>query len=207
MQDNIKRSIDILGAVVLAIIAGPVLFFSVILIFLVIGRPILYRQERAGHRGRSFFLYKLRTMTDQRDTSGALLPDSMRLTRLGRLLRRFSVDELPQLWNVLIGDMSLVGPRPLLASYLSRYSPFQHQRHNVRPGITGWAQISGRNALTWDEKFELDVWYVNNRSLLLDFRIAVRTLWIVLFGNDGLNGDSPPEFKQTLVHSQSDCSR
>lgn len=143
------------------------------------GSPI-FTQMRAGIHARTFMLYKFRTMTQARDPRGNLLPDDERLTAFGRFLRQTSLDELPQLWNVLKGDMSLVGPRPLLPDYLQRYTPFQRRRHEVRPGITGWAQIHGRNALSWEAKFELDVWYVDHRSLWLDVKIVGLTLLAVL---------------------------
>jgi len=139
-----------------------------------LGRPVFFRQTRAGLRGRPFRMVKLRTMTDDCGQDGALLPDGQRLTEFGRLLRSTSLDELPELWNVLTGDMSLVGPRPLLMDYLPLYSAEQARRHDVRPGLTGWAQVNGRNAISWDEKFRLDVWYVDNRSMWLDLMI----LWL-----------------------------
>jgi sugar transferase EpsL len=144
------------------------------------GSPVLFRQIRPGYRGQPFTLYKLRTMNNSQDGTGAIAPDAVRLTPVGRLLRRLSIDELPQLWNVVRGDMSLVGPRPLLMRYLDRYTPEQARRHDVKPGITGWAQVNGRNALTWEEKFKLDVWYADHQSLWLDIRILVITVWRVL---------------------------
>jgi sugar transferase EpsL len=147
---------------------------------ILLGRPVLFRQLRPGLHARPFALLKFRTMTDARDEHGHLLPDSVRLTRFGRLLRRTSLDELPELFNVIAGDMSLVGPRPLLMEYLPLYTPEQARRHEVRPGITGWAQVNGRNAISWEEKFRLDVWYVDNRSMLLDLRILYTTALKVL---------------------------
>ena len=144
------------------------------------GSPVLFKQQRPGLHGKPFMMSKFRTMTDARDGDGNLLPDADRLTRLGRFLRSTSLDELPELFNVLKGDMSLVGPRPLLMRYLDRYTPEQARRHEVRPGITGWAQINGRNALSWEDKFTLDVWYVDHCSLLLDMRIILQTIWKVL---------------------------
>jgi len=161
----------------------PVSLAVGIAIWLRMGSPILFVQERPGAGGELFRLVKFRTMNDSRSPDGNLLPDADRLTRLGRVLRKFSLDELPEFWNVLKGNMSLVGPRPLLAEYLPLYSPEQARRHEVRPGITGWAQINGRNALTWDEKFAHDVWYVDNRSLWLDIRILARTARSVLGGH------------------------
>jgi len=150
------------------------------------GTPVLFRQRRPGLHGKPFICYKFRTMTDSRDSDGSLLPDSERLTGFGRFLRKTSLDELPELFNVLKGDMSLVDPRPLLMQYLDRYTPEQARRHEVKPGITGWAQVNGRNALTWEEKFKLDVWYVNNRSLWLDLKIIAMTIWKILI-REGIN--------------------
>jgi lipopolysaccharide/colanic/teichoic acid biosynthesis glycosyltransferase len=149
-----------------------------------LGSPVLFRQKRPGQSGQIFELIKFRTMTDAQDSNGNLLPDDERLTSFGRRLRRLSLDELPTLWNVIRGDMSLVGPRPLLVQYLDRYTPEQSRRHEVAPGITGWAQINGRNAITWEEKFELDVWYVENVSLRTDLAILFRTVVQVLAQRD-----------------------
>lgn len=170
----IKRVFDFAAALAaLLILLLPLLVLS-ILVRRRLGTPVFFRQTRPGLGGRPFEMLKFRTMTDERDAAGTLKPDSERLTEFGRWLRATSLDELPELWNVLKGDMSLVGPRPLLMQYLPLYSPRQARRHQVRPGITGWAQVNGRNALTWPQKFELDVWYVENRSLWLDLRI----LWL-----------------------------
>jgi len=171
-----KRIFDVTVASLLILTLSPILIIISILILLVMGRPILFIQQRAGYKGIPFRIYKFRTMTNERDSSGQLLPDNMRLKRFGRFLRKTSLDELPQLWNVLKGDLSLVGPRPLLMQYLDRYTPEQARRHEVRPGITGWAQINGRNAISWEEKFKLDVWYVDNRSFWLDMKI----LWLTI---------------------------
>jgi lipopolysaccharide/colanic/teichoic acid biosynthesis glycosyltransferase len=150
------------------------------------GRPIFFRQQRPGRFVKPFWLLKFRTMSDRRGAGGKLLPDADRLTRIGRMLRATSLDELPQLWNVLRGDISLVGPRPLLMQYLPRYSPEQARRHDVIPGITGWAQINGRNALTWEEKFALDTWYVDNWNMILDLRILMLTL-VRILRRDGIS--------------------
>jgi lipopolysaccharide/colanic/teichoic acid biosynthesis glycosyltransferase len=175
-----KRTFDFLiAALVLAILSIPLLFLAAE-VRRRLGSPVLFRQIRPGLSGRPFEMLKFRTMTDERDTGGALKPDSERLTAFGRWLRATSLDELPELWNVLRGDMSLVGPRPLLIQYLPLYSARQARRHEVRPGITGWAQVNGRNALTWPQKFELDVWYVENRSFWLDLRILWMTVLSVL---------------------------
>jgi lipopolysaccharide/colanic/teichoic acid biosynthesis glycosyltransferase len=178
----LKRFFDIvLAAVMLAIMLAPMLVIAV-LVLIDLGVPVMFAQQRPGLRGRPFLLFKFRTMTDARDERGELLADDLRLTRFGRFLRRTSLDELPELANVLIGDMSLVGPRPLLMEYLPLYTQRQARRHEVRPGITGWAQINGRNALGWEEKLELDAWYVEHRSLLLDLRILAVTLVRVVTG-------------------------
>jgi lipopolysaccharide/colanic/teichoic acid biosynthesis glycosyltransferase len=178
--DVLKRAMDVLGAGIALVIVSPVLLIAAILVALRLGRPIVFRQVRLGRGGRPFTVLKLRTMTDPTDASGRPLSDAARLTPLGRALRASSIDELPQLANVIAGDMSLVGPRPLFASYAELYSPEQRRRHDVRPGLTGLAQVSGRNALNWPEKFALDVWYVDHRSLALDLRILARTIWRML---------------------------
>jgi sugar transferase EpsL len=187
---------DIFGSILGLAILSPALAGAALAIRLTMGRPLLFRQYRRGLRGEIFDLYKLRTMSAERDGSGKLLPDEQRLTPLGILLRRTSVDELPQLWNVLAGDMSLVGPRPLLACYYERCNTRQIRRYDLKPGITGWAQVRGRNALTWEEKFELDLWYVDHRSLWLDIGIAGLTLLAVLRrqGISGAGHATMPEF-------------
>lgn len=177
---RLKRGMDIVGAATGLLLCAPILAVIALLVRLKLGSPILFRQQRPGLHGKPFTLYKFRTMTDARDADGNLLPDAERLTNFGRFLRRTSLDELPELINVLKGDMSLVGPRPLLIQYLQRYTPEQARRHETRPGITGWAQINGRNALSWEEKFHLDVWYVDNVSLWLDLKILFLTVWKVL---------------------------
>jgi lipopolysaccharide/colanic/teichoic acid biosynthesis glycosyltransferase len=175
VSDFLKLWIDkAVSAVALALLAFPMAALA-FLIWLSMGRPIFFQQRRAGYKGKPFTLVKFRTMHNARDGQGRMLPDKDRLTRVGIFLRRSSLDELPQLWNVLIGEMSLVGPRPLLVDYLERYSPEQARRHEVRPGITGWAQVNGRNALDWEHRFRLDLWYVNHRSLALDAKIICRT--------------------------------
>lgn len=176
----LKRIFDIIFSLILiSILVIPMVFLS-LLIYLFLGRPVLFRQTRPGLNGKPFVLYKFRTMTNKTDPQGNLLPDEERLTRFGQFLRATSLDELPELINVLKGDMSLVGPRPLLMEYLPLYSKEQARRHEVRPGITGWAQVNGRNALSWQDKFKLDVWYVDHVSFLLDLKILVMTLLKVL---------------------------
>jgi sugar transferase EpsL len=171
-----KRGFDIVAALILLLLLALPGAVLAVWVRLALGKPVLFSQVRPGLGGKPFTMYKFRTMTNARDAKGELLPDALRLTRFGRFLRASSLDELPELWNVLKGDMSLVGPRPLLMEYLPLYSSFQARRHEVRPGITGWAQVNGRNALSWEERFELDVWYVDHHSLWLDLRI----LWLTV---------------------------
>ena len=176
------------------------------LVRLKIGSPVLFRQVRPGLHSRPFTIYKFRTMTDERDENGDLLPDGDRLTRLGRFLRKTSLDELPELFNVIKGEMSLVGPRPLLMRYINRYTPGQARRHEVKPGLTGWAQINGRNAISWEDKFELDVWYVDNWSLKLDLQIIGMTIKKVL-KREGVSaeGDATmPEFNPQITQIDAD---
>lgn len=171
-----KRAFDLLIALAAFLLLGPLLLAVGILVRARLGAPVLYSQLRPGLHGAPFVIYKFRTMTDQKDAEGNLLPDDQRLTPFGRFLRSSSLDELPELLNVLKGDMSLVGPRPLLMEYLPLYSAEQARRHEMKPGITGWAQVNGRNAISWEEKFKLDLWYVDNQSMQLDCRI----LWMTL---------------------------
>lgn len=180
VQAYLKRVFDIVVSAVALTVLAPVMGLIALLVWRTMGRPVLFRQARPGLHGKPFVMYKFRTMRDLRDAEGNLLPDEARLTPFGRWLRATSLDELPELVNVLRGEMSLVGPRPLLMEYLERYTPEQARRHEVKPGITGWAQIHGRNNLSWDERFKLDVWYVDNWSLWLDVKILWRTLWMVL---------------------------
>ncbi len=175
-QRLLKRAFDFTLALLAIACLGPAFAICVLLVRVFLGRPIFFRQERIGHMGRTFTIYKLRTMLDTRDERGNLLSDGERLTAFGRWLRKTSLDELPQLWNVLQGEMSLVGPRPLLPQYLPRYSAFQRRRHEAIPGITGWAQIHGRNDTEWEKRFEFDVWYVDNWSLRLDMKILMSTI-------------------------------
>ncbi len=181
-----KRFFDLLVAIPALVLFLPLLTIIALCVRFLIGRPILFVQQRPGLHGRPFYLYKFRTMTEGRDEEGKLLADSERLTPFGRFLRKTSLDELPELWNVLKGDMSLVGPRPLLMEYLDRYTPEQARRHEVRPGITGWAQVNGRNAISWKERFSLDVWYVDNWSLWLDCKILALTV-VKTLKREGIN--------------------
>jgi lipopolysaccharide/colanic/teichoic acid biosynthesis glycosyltransferase len=176
MYDAVRRLMDIAGATLGLLIFSPVMLWAAMRIRSEMSPPALFTQARAGKGGRPFKLYKFRTMTNERGPNGELLPDAERLTPFGGWLRGTSLDELPQFWNVLKGDMSLVGPRPLLLDYVPRYDEYERRRLEVLPGITGWAQINGRNAISWQEKFALDVWYVENRSLSLDVRIILLTI-------------------------------
>ena len=181
-----KRTTDIVGSGIGLLLLWPVLAVVAVLIWRDVGSPILFQQRRPGLLGKPFQMVKFRTMRDAVDTDGRPLSDAERLTKLGRFLRSSSIDELPELWNVLRGEMSLVGPRPLLMEYLSLYSPEQARRHEVRPGVTGWAQVNGRNAISWDEKFALDVWYVDNLSLWLDLKVIWLTIRKVI-KRDGIS--------------------
>ena len=201
-----KRILDVaLSSLALAALA-PILGVLSILIRWRLGSPILFRQQRTGHHGQLFTCLKFRTMTDTHDANGQLLPDALRLTPLGRFLRSTSLDELPELLNVIRGEMSLVGPRPLLPEYLDRYSLEQMHRHDVKPGITGWAQVNGRNALDWNRKFELDLWYVDHRSLWLDLKILLMTAGQVL-SCDGISRPghaTMPEFRGVSTEREQD---
>ena len=192
----LKRLIDIVASGSGLLVLAPLLLAIAVGVRITLGKPILFRQMRPGLDGKPFQMVKFRTMRDATDRYGRLLPDSERLTPFGTWLRRTSLDELPELWNVLVGDMSLVGPRPLLMAYLDRYSPEQNRRHEVRPGVTGWAQVNGRNAISWEDKFRFDTWYVDHRSTWLDLRIIILTVRSV-FSGDGVNavGEATmPEF-------------
>lgn len=198
-----KRAFDLVVSVTIFILAIPVMAFTAILIRMKLGSPVIFKQVRPGLHGVPFKIYKFRSMTDARDSAGQLLPDADRLTMFGKLLRKTSLDELPQLINVIKGDVSLVGPRPLLMEYLPLYSEEQARRHNVRPGITGWAQVNGRNAISWEERFELDCWYVENQSFWLDCKILMLTLKNVI-RSDGVQAAdhvTMPVFKGNVRRS------
>ena len=202
VQAHPKRVFDVVVSAIALVALAPVMGLIALAVWRMMGRPVLFRHVRPGLHGKPFVMYKFRTMRDLRDAEGKLLPNEARLTPFGRWLRSTSLDELPELLNVLRGEMSLVGPRPLLMEYLDRYTPEQARRHEVKPGITGWAQIHGRNNLSWDERFKLDVWYVDNWSLWLDVKILWRTLWVVL-RREGISAQghaTMPEFRgsQTL---------
>lgn len=192
-----KRFFDVFASLALIFLMAFPMMVLALLVRLMLGSPILFRQKRPGMNGQLFEMIKFRTMTDPCDANGSLLPDFMRLTSFGKFLRASSLDELPEFWNVLRGEMSLVGPRPLLIEYLPLYTTEQARRHEVRPGITGWAQVNGRNAISWEEKFNLDVWYVDNQSLMLDIKILWMTIRKVLV-RDGIAADGEatmPKFK------------
>ena len=194
-----KRIMDLFVSAMALLILSPILIFLFLLVWVFLGWPVLFSQARPGLHGTIFNLYKFRSMRDLRDANGNLLPDELRLTSFGRFLRSSSLDELPELFNVLKGEMSLVGPRPLLIAYLERYTPEQARRHEVLPGITGWAQVNGRNALTWEEKFTLDLWYVDHRTFWLDIRILFMTFFKV-FKREAINtpgSATSPEFMGT----------
>lgn len=200
MRLYIKRFVDIFISVLALIAILPLLVLLGILILVFMGYPIIFSQVRPGYEGKLFKMYKFRTMTIEKDTDGKPLPDKDRLTRLGIFLRSSSLDELPELINVLIGDMSLVGPRPLLNQYLPIYTPEQARRHEVKPGITGWAQINGRNTISWEEKFALDVWYVDNWSIGLDMKILFLTVWKVL-KRDGISAEGEATMSEFIGSS------
>jgi len=183
-----KRVWDLLLATTMAVILLPLILVVVVIVRWRLGSPVLFKQPRGGLGGRHFTLFKIRGMTDARGSDGKLLPDEQRLTSTGRRIRDWSLDELPQLWNVIRGDMSLVGPRPLYTSYLKRYTAEQSRRHETRPGITGWAQVNGRNAISWEDRFQLDVWYVDHLSLALDLKILAMTALRVL-GRRGISAE------------------
>jgi sugar transferase EpsL len=197
----IKRCFDLIFSVLLTIICLSFMIIIYFVLLCAIGWPVIFSQIRPGLKGKRFRIYKFRTMKDTRDAAGELLPDEVRMTGIGRLLRAFSLDELPQLFNIIRGDLSFVGPRPLLVEYLSRYTSEQARRHDVKPGITGWTQVNGRNAISWEEKFKLDVWYVEHQSFFLDMKILWLTLVKVL-KKEGISADgyaTMPEFMGSVA--------
>ena len=183
----IKRILDVLLSGCALVVLSPVLLIVAVLVRTKLGSPVIFCQERPGKDEKIFKMYKFRSMTDARDENGELLPDEVRLTKFGRALRSTSLDELPELWNIFKGDMSIVGPRPLLVKYLPRYNEEQHHRHDVMPGLTGWAQVNGRNAISWEDKFRLDVWYSEHVSFLLDVKVILLTVKCVLH-HEGISG-------------------
>ena len=204
MSRYFKRLFDLACSAFLTALLLPLLLLLTAAIYAIMGGPALFRQRRPGLRGAPFECLKFRTMDNRRDEKGLLLPDEARLTALGKFLRRTSLDELPQLVNVLRGEMSFVGPRPLLMEYLDLYTDEQMRRHEAKPGITGWAQINGRNAITWEERFQLDVWYVDNQSFFLDMKILLMTIKkvIVREGTSARNGETMPKFSGTISPKQ-----
>lgn len=179
-----KRIVDVIISFAAIVLLSPILIITIALLFITNKKQVFFRQQRPGRNGKIFYILKFKTMTDERDKNGYLLPDDQRLTKIGQFIRSTSIDELPQLINVLMGDMSIVGPRPLLVEYLPLYNSKQSRRHEVKPGITGWAQCNGRNSLTWSEKFDLDVWYVDHISFRLDIKIIVMTIGKVIYRSD-----------------------
>lgn len=188
-EKYVKRILDFVIALLALILLSPILIVMSCLVCVKLGRPVIFKQKRPGMGEKIFCLYKFRTMTNERDENGNLLPDAVRLTKFGKMLRATSLDELPELWNILKGDMSLIGPRPLLVDYLPLYDEFQKHRHDVKPGLTGWAQVNGRNAISWEKRFEMDVYYVNNQSFLLDLKILFKTV-VVVFRHDDINSST-----------------
>lgn len=202
-EKYIKRLMDIVLSGGALIVLSPVLLVTAILVRTKLGSPVIFCQERPGKDEKVFKLYKFRSMTDARDENGELLPDSVRLTRFGKLLRSTSLDELPELWNILRGDMSIVGPRPLLVRYLPRYNEEQKHRHDVRPGLTGWAQVNGRNAISWEEKFRLDVWYVENLSFWVDMKTIFLTVKKV-FCREGISSETAATMEEFMGTKECD---
>jgi len=203
-----KRLFDLVITIPSLIVLSPFMLVLAVFVRQRMGTPVIFQQMRPGYHGMPFMLYKFRTMTTATDEKGKLLPDDVRLTAFGKFLRKTSLDELPELLNILRGEMSLVGPRPLMMQYLRRYSPEQGRRHDVKPGLTGWAQINGRNALSWEQKFELDLWYVDHQSLWLDIKIIALTFW-QLIKRDGISAEghaTMPEFMGTLERKDDHAS-
>ena len=196
-----KRLFDLTFASFVLVSLLPFLLIIALLVRLLLGKPVFFRQRRPGLHNTPFTIYKFHTMTNERDEDGNLLPDADRLTNFGRFLRRTSMDELPELLNVLKGDMSIVGPRPLLMQYLERYTPEQARRHEVKPGITGWAQVNGRNAISWEDKFTLDVWYVDHQVLSLDIKIIGLTVWAILTRR-GINQPGQATAEEFMPHAK-----
>lgn len=197
MYKYIKRFFDIVSSLIAIIILSPVLIVTAILVRTKLGSPVLFKQERPGKDEKIFTLMKFRTMTDERDENGELLPDEIRLTKFGEFLRSTSIDELPELFNILKGDMSVIGPRPLLVRYLPRYNEHQHRRHEVRPGLSGWAQVNGRNTVTWEDKFNMDVEYVDNYSMFMDIKILFMTVVNVL-KHDGISSETSATMEEFM---------
>ena len=201
-EKYIKRLLDIILSLAALMVLSPILLITAVLVRIKLGSPVIFRQERPGRYGKIFRLYKFRSMTDDRDETGNILPDDLRLTRFGRLLRSTSLDELPELFNILRGDMSIVGPRPLLVKYLPLYNDEQKHRHDVRPGLTGWAQVHGRNLLSWEDKFRCDVWYTRNISFATDVRIVLLTVKCI-FAREGISSETAATMEEFLGTEES----
>lgn len=204
MQNIIKRFFDFVFSIVLITLFSPIYLVLIFMIKMLLGSPVIFKQERPGYHGKVFTMYKFRTMTNEKDQYGNLLPDNKRLTKLGVFLRKTSLDELPELFNILKGDMSFVGPRPLLVKYLKRYNSEQMRRHEVKPGLTGWAQVNGRNTIAWEEKFKLDIWYIDNWSFCLDIKIIILT-FIKVIKREGISQEGQAtmeEFKGTKMFEE-----
>ena len=197
MYRYVKRFFDIFSSLLAIILLSPILLITALTVRIKLGSPVLFKQERPGKDEKIFVLKKFRTMTDERDENGELLPDDVRLTKFGRFLRSTSIDELPELFNILKGDMSVIGPRPLLVRYLPRYNEYQHRRHEVRPGLSGWAQVNGRNTVSWEEKFRMDVEYVDNYSLLFDIKILFLTIVNVL-KHEGISSETSAKMEEFM---------
>lgn len=197
MYRYVKRFFDIFSSLLAIILLSPILLITAVTVRIKLGSPVLFKQERPGKDEKIFVLKKFRTMTDERDENGELLPDEERLTKFGRFLRSTSIDELPELFNILKGDMSVIGPRPLLVRYLPRYNEYQHRRHEVRPGLSGWAQVNGRNTVSWEEKFRMDVEYVDNYSLLFDIKILFLTIVNVL-KHEGISSETSATMEEFM---------
>lgn len=193
----IKRILDIISSLLAIIILSPLLAVTAVLVKTKLGSPVLFKQERPGKDEKIFTLMKFRTMTDERDENGELLPDEVRLTKFGKFLRSTSIDELPELFNILKGDMSVIGPRPLLVEYIPRYNEHQHRRHEVRPGLSGWAQVNGRNTVSWEDKFNMDVEYVENYSMFMDIKILFMTIVNVL-KHDGISSETSATMEEFM---------
>ena len=193
----VKRILDVISSLLAIIILSPLLAVTSVLVKTKLGSPVLFKQERPGKDEKIFTLMKFRTMTDERDENGELLPDEVRLTKFGKFLRSTSIDELPELFNILKGDMSVIGPRPLLVKYLPRYNEHQHRRHEVKPGLSGWAQVNGRNAISWEEKFDFDVEYVDNYSLLMDIKVLFMTVANVL-KREGISSETSATMEEFM---------
>ena len=197
MYRYVKRFFDIFSSLLAIILLSPILLITALTVRIKLGSPVLFKQERPGKDEKIFILKKFRTMTDERDENGELLPDDVRLTKFGQFLRSTSIDELPELFNILKGDMSVIGPRPLLVRYLPRYNEYQHRRHEVRPGLSGWAQVNGRNTVSWEEKFRMDVEYVDNYSLLFDIKILFLTIVNVL-KHEGISSETSATMEEFM---------